>query len=875
MKQRFFKIISLILTTVMLSAVLTSAAAAAESTSEPEKNHVTEIRVTKVEIQAKGAFKAIQVALNSAHYSATKDNIYKIVVEPGEYDLRSALHVYSNTILSINNVVLVRNKEALSNMIRTGDDTAADKGATGYSQNTNITIEGGTLNGSGTSNTMVKVTHASNFAMVGTTLTNLKNAHMMEVAGVDGFKIKNCSFKNQVLDEDTVGYEAIQLDIPKEGHIFGCRSEALNIRNVNIDGCYFTNCPRAVGSHTQILNNPLDGIVITNNTFKDIKSVAIQAENWKNVKITNNRIEKTPRAIAFYSILGNADGGFKASVIAKEGKTKTSIPDSYQTPFNANILISGNIISNCGTVKDVYADYEPLAISLIGKNLEKTLKVNTDGSSGYPKGNYYITGITIKNNTINTSGDGIYLENIRNIAVDNNTITCAKSKYSDKVCNPITALTVNFNSISGNTIESAPYNGMELAESAIKTIKDNTITNTSQDGILLEAKAKVTGSIAGNFINKVSRYGINLRPNCAGGKISGNIICNCGKGTIQQEKKATASIGNNYYKLVKMQSLKLNKDSLNLGEEEKFTLVASYSPVNCISKFTWKSSDTRVAGVSDKGVVTALGFGEADITVQSESGKKAVCHVKVMPAPKNLTLNATMLTIGQGETFDLDSRLSEGTIARTIEYSSNNPSAVSVEKAGGLITGLKVGTATVVAKTYNGIHAGCNVIVKEAPYDIWFDSGEMSMGVGEVTFMNVNLPEGSASHSMIFNSDNESVISVDSNGAVTANAEGEAVVTATAFNGAVAVCRVSVKKEPVRVSFAQQEYGAKVGEPMQLDVVFDSNCASHALSFQSSDLDICRVNRSTGELTPKKAGTVTITVKTYNHISATCKVVVS
>ena len=59
------------------------------------------------------------------------------------------------------------------------------------------------------------------------------------------------------------------------------------------------------------------------------------------------------------------------------------------------------------------------------------------------------------------------------------------------------------------------------------------------------------------------------------------------------------------------------------------------------------------------------------------------------------------------------------------------------------------------------------------------------------------------------------------------------------------------------------------------DVVFDSNCASHALSFQSSDLDICRVNRSTGELTPKKAGTVTITVKTYNHISATCKVVVS
>lgn len=415
---------------------------------------------------------------------------------------------------------------------------------------------------------------------------------------------------------------------------------------------------------------------------------------------------------------------------------------------------------------------------------------------------------------------------------------------------------------------------MELAGSDIKTIKGNSITNTSSDGIILEAKSKVTGSVTDNFINKVSRYGINIRPNCSGGKISGNIICNCGKGSIQKEKKATASIGNNYYKIAEMKSLALDKDSLNLGENEKYTLTASFSPVNCIPKLTWKSSDTLVAGVSDKGVVTAHGFGEADITVQSESGKKAVCHVKVMPAPKDLTLNATMLTIGQGETFDLDSRLSEGTIARAVEYSSNNPSSVSVEKAGGLLTGVSVGTATVVAKTYNGVHAGCNVIVKEAPYDIWFDSGEMSMGTGETAVLNVNLPDGSASNSMIFRSDNESVVFVDQNGAVTAKSAGEATVTAEAFNGAVAICNISVKKAPVRVSFAQREYAAKVGEPLTPEVVLDDDSASNALNFQSSDLDICRVNRSTGELTPKRSGTVTITVKTFNHVAATCKVVI-
>lgn len=326
--------------------------------------------------------------------------------------------------------------------------------------------------------------------------------------------------------------------------------------------------------------------------------------------------------------------------------------------------------------------------------------------------------------------------------------------------------------------------------------------------------------------------------------------------------------------LAEMKSLTLDKNSLNLGENEKYSLSASYSPVNCISKLTWKSSDTLVAGVSEKGVVTAHSYGEADITVQSENGKTAVCHVNVMPAPKDLTLNATMLTIGRGETFDLDSRLSEGTIARAVEYSSNNPSAVSVERAGGLLTGVSIGTATVVAKTYNGVHAGCNVIVKEAPYDIWFDSGEMSMGMGETTVLNVNLPEGSASNSMIFRSDNEGVASVDQSGEVKALSAGEATVTAEAFNGTVAICKISVKKAPVRVSFAQREYTAMVGEPLKTEVVFDDGSASNALSFQSSDLDICRVNRSTGELTPKKKGTVTITVKTFNHIAATCKVVV-
>lgn len=871
MQLRVTKILSVLLA-VLLTASLGLVAFAAQNTTA--EAHATEITVRAAEIQTKGAYKAIQTALNAAHYSATKDNIFKITVEPGTYDLRSALHVYSNTTLSLYNVTLVRNKESISNMIRTGDDTAVNKGGTGYTPNSNITIEGGKLDGAGTSNTMIKVTHASNFRMIGTDVINVKNAHMMEVAAVDGFDIRSCTFRDQVMDANAVGYEAIQLDIPKSGHIVGCRSEALNIRNVHIEGCLFDNCPRAVGTHTQILNNPFDGMVIVNNTFQNLKSVAIQAENWKNVTISNNRISNTPRAIALYSVFGNNGGGFKASVLSKEGGTKSDISDAYQTPYNANILISDNNITNCGSVKDVYADYKPLAISVIGKNLTSVAKANADGSGNYPKGDYYIDGVTIKNNKIETAGHGVYLEDVRNAVVSNNSFTCKKNDLAAAYSNPITTLTCNVTSISGNAINAAPYHGMELAQSTVNLIKSNSITGVGADGIILEAETAVTGGIAGNLITKTGANGINIRPKCAAGTVSGNIIYECKKNAIQQEKNSKANIGDNYFSISEMTSLSLSETDVKMGEGEKLSLSVSYAPVNTVAKFTWSSSAPQIVSVNDSGVITAAQFGEADITVKSVNGKTATCHVTVRPAPRNVKLDYNLLTIGQGESVALDAALSEGSVAHKISFLSNNTSAVSVSEKG-IVTGVGSGTATVVAKTFNGKHANCNVIVKKAPYDIWFDTREIALGVDEIATLNVIFPEGSASHSMVFRTEDENIVSVEQNGVIRAKAEGEAVITATAFNGAKAICYVTVKGAPEAVSFSEDEYSVSIGEELTPEVVFAENAASNALSFQSSDPDICRVDKATGTLTPKAQGVVTITVKTYNRVSATCKVVVN
>ena len=873
MRLRFIPCLSIALAMLLPSAALTSVGVSAVDTAADNQEHATVITVHASEIKAKGAFKAIQPALNSARYCATKDNVYKIVVEPGEYVLRSALHLYSNTTLSLTNVTLKRDSESITNMIRTGDDTACDKGETGYSSNSNITVENGTLDGGATTNTMVKVTHAEKFKMVGTVLKNLKNAHMMEIAAVDGFEVKNCSFQDQVLEKDAVGAEAIQLDIPKSGHLFGCRSEALAIKNVRIEGCYFTNLPRGVGSHTQILNVPYENIKILNNTFRNLTSVAIQGENWKDVTIAGNRIENTPRAIAMYSILGNGTDSYKPSVLAKEGKTSTTASDSFQKPYNANILISNNAISGCGGKKEVYSDYDPLAILVSGKELTKAWKTGSDGCGGYPKGNYYVTGISIVKNNIDTAGHGIYLNDVRNIRVNENTIKCAKSSAVKGKTNPITSVDTIFSEIKGNNITSSPYHGMEIAESSVNNISDNSISNVALDGIILEAKAKVKNAVSGNYITKASGYGVDIRPYCAGGKIYDNIIYNCSKGAIQQEKKSTATVGSNYFEIAEMTSMKLNKTKLTLGNDEKYRLSVSYTPVNAISKFSWNSSNEAVAGVNQEGIVTAHRSGEADITVKSAKGKTAVCHLTVMPAPKSVKLNATMLTIGVGETFDLDSTLSEGSVSHTT-YTSNNPGAVAVNAADGVITGKSRGTATIVVKTHNGKHACCNVIVKEAPYDMWFDKQSLSLGVGEISTLSLSLPDGSASNSIVYQSDNPNVLTVEQNGELLAKSLGDATVTATAFNGAKAICRIQVLNEPDAIAFENSSYEVFTDEIVRLYTNVPEGTASNALSFQSSDPDICRIDKTSGEITAKKPGKVIVTVKTYNRISATCTVVV-
>ena len=281
------------ITAVSLSALmaLSAAATAAAATDEPAGAQVINVSASDLR---EGALWAIQSALNQAENKATASNPVTVKVAAGSYNLNGGLHIFDNTTLDLSGVTLKRTQAG--NMLRVGSEDGVNSGAVGY-QYRNIRLIGGTFDGNNGENTILKVSHTWNFSMENVTVINEKEGHMMEVAGCDGFTATGCTFRDQVLTPGHDGYEAIQFDILHPKHVVNCRAEDLNCRNILVENCVFDNVPRAVGSHTGILNNPFDGITIRNNTFKNLKSIAVQGMNWINVDIRMNTIENAPRGI--------------------------------------------------------------------------------------------------------------------------------------------------------------------------------------------------------------------------------------------------------------------------------------------------------------------------------------------------------------------------------------------------------------------------------------------------------------------------------------------------------------------------------------------------------------------------------------------------
>ena len=192
--------------------------------------------------------------------------------------------------------------------------------------------------------------------------------------------------------------------------------------------------------------------------------------------------------------------------------------------------------------------------------------------------------------------------------------------------------------------------------------------------------------------------------------------------------------------VIEVTSVSLNKTSLTLEIGASETLTATVLPGNATDKsVTWTSSDPSVATVvNDK--VTAIGNGTATIIVTTNNGKTAFCTVAVSePAPEvievtSVSLDKTSLTfeIGESETLTAIVLPNDAT-DKSVTWTSSDQSVATV--AGGKITAVGRGTATIAATSHNGKTAICEVTVKTALPEITQVEGAMINGTDIYMFV--------------------------------------------------------------------------------------------------------------------------------------------
>lgn len=168
---------------------------------------------------------------------------------------------------------------------------------------------------------------------------------------------------------------------------------------------------------------------------------------------------------------------------------------------------------------------------------------------------------------------------------------------------------------------------------------------------------------------------------------------------------------------VPVTKVNLNKTNLTVTAEEKVQLKATVTPKKATMKTVkWTTSNSKIATVDSKGLVTTKAKGKVTITATAVDGsnKKASCVIVVKEIkPNKITLNTTSLTLKEKESYSLQaSVLPTNAKDKTITWTSDNENVATVD-ASGNVRAISQGNATITA-TANGngsVKASCQVSV--------------------------------------------------------------------------------------------------------------------------------------------------------------------
>lgn len=346
--------------------------------------------------------------------------------------------------------------------------------------------------------------------------------------------------------------------------------------------------------------------------------------------------------------------------------------------------------------------------------------------------------------------------------------------------------------------------------------------------------------------------------------------------------------------IVEVTSVTIDRESLDLNKGESVQLTAVVKPDNARDReVSWTSSNAGVAAVSQDGTVTAVGAGSATITAEA-SGKTDDCIVTVTVPVEGISLDSDKLTIIEGDEILLTATVTpDDATEQTVTWNSSNTEAATV--SGGTVKAIAPGISVITAKAGDKA-ATCVITVSRRAIhvtSIELDKTNLSLTVGEgAVLVATVLPAEADDRSVIWESTNHSIATVDAEGNVSALSAGSVTVTATtADGGLMAGCEVTVTASDVpgppdppeppqppvvhvtSISLDKSSLELEVGASSVLSAdVLPIDADDKSYTWSSSNPAVAAVDAD-GRVTAKAAGTASITATTTDGgLTAACEV---
>ena len=335
------------------------------------------------------------------------------------------------------------------------------------------------------------------------------------------------------------------------------------------------------------------------------------------------------------------------------------------------------------------------------------------------------------------------------------------------------------------------------------------------------------------------------------------------------------------------ESLEIVTKPKTITKGDSITLKITPYPEYHSKSVTWESSDTSVADVSSKGVVSAKSEGNVTIIATSTLNTDIQAKIKLavfdpeMPTHIEISVSES-LVLDLLQTCSLSAAVYPAEAPQDVKWSSNRPEVASVSSSG-VITAKTNGSATITAThaLQPSITASINVTIVASPVpesiQVAAAANELIIG-GEFIIDVATVPEN-ASKVFMYASSNVNVATVDGMGVVRGIGVGTAQITVASRRNASATVKftVNVYEDPAVLCMLLLDYAdltLGVDDSITLKPTLVPASAQTVLKWSSSNTSVATVS-SNGKVKAVGPGQEKITCSTDDgRFSATVTITV-